>query len=138
MSQRGLKIGLGQARRLCQIAHDERLAFLAAGLPMILSSAQHLWQGSRKLGREMPREASILQGFAEEEAAKALIFMDAVRCPSCLIGSKMGNIVGWFYDHLARLIYAEAASWRPVNVAQLREYVDSSRKAHVLEGSVGE
>ena len=138
MNRRGVNIGLRQARRLCQMAHDERLAFLAEGLPIILSSAQNLWRGSRKLGKEMPREAGVLKGFAEEEAAKALIFMDAVRCPSCLIGSKMGKIVGWSYDHLARLIYAEAGLWRPVNMAQLREYVDSSRKAHVLEGYVGE
>ena len=138
MKQRGLKIGLGQARRLCQVAQDERLACLSEGLPIILSSAQSLWRSSRKLHKEMPREAEILEGFAEEEAAKALIFMDAVRCPSHLIGSKMGKIVGWFYDHLARLIYAEATSWRPVNVAQLREYVDAGRKAHVLEGYVGE
>lgn len=138
MNRRGINIGLGQARRLCQMAHDERITLLAEGLPIILSSAQNLWRGSRKLGKEMPRESGVLQAFAEEEAAKALIFMDAVRCPSCLIGSKMGNIVGWFYDHLARLIYVKAASWRPANVAQLREYVDSVRKAHFLEGYVGE
>ena len=138
MNRRGLNIGLGQARRLCQMAHDERIAFLAEGLPTILSSAQSLWRGSRTLGKEMPREAGLLQGFAEEEAAKALIFMDAVRCPNHHIGSMMGEIVGWSYDHLARLIYAHAGSWRPSNVAELREYVDSSRKAHVLEGYVGE
>ena len=138
MKQQGLKIGLGQARRLCQMAQDERLAFLGEGLPIILSSAQNLWRGSRKLGKEMPREADVLQGFAEEEAAKALILMDAVRCPRLLIASKMGAIVGWFYDHLARLIYAEACSWRPGDVEELREYVDSSRKTHYLEGYVGE
>jgi len=138
MKQQGLKIGLGQARHLCQMEQDERLAFLGEGLPIILSSAQNLWRGSRKLGKEMPREASVLQGFGEEEAAKALILMDAVRCPRRLIASKMGAIVGWFYDHLSRLIYAEACSWRPGDVGELREYVDSSRKTHDLEGYVGE
>ena len=121
MKQRRLKIGLGQARRLCQMAQDERLAFLSEGLPIILLSAQSLWRGSRKLHKEMPREAEILEGFAREEAAKALIFMDAVRCPSRLIASRMGAIVGWSYDHLARLIYAKATSWQPSDVAQLQE-----------------
>ena len=138
MKRRGLDIGLGQARRLCQMAQEKRLAFLAEGLPIILSSAQSLWCSARKLYKEMPREAMVLEGFAEEEAAKALIFMDAVRCPSRLIGSRMGAIVNWSYDHLARLIYADAASWRPTCVAQLQEYVDLSRKAHALEGEVGE
>ena len=138
MNRRGLSIGPGQARRLCQMAYDERLAFLAEGLPVILSSAQSMWRGSRKLEKKMPREAGVLRGFAEEEAAKALIFMDAVRCPRHLVASRMGAIVGWSYDHLARLIYAEAIQWSPGNVAELREYVDSHRKAHVLEGDAGE
>ncbi len=64
--------------------------------------------------------------------------MDMVRCPSKLVSSKVGTIVGWFYDHLARLIYAEAADWKPMHIAQLREYVDSQRKAHYLEGHFGE
>ena len=138
MRRRGLDIGLGQGRRLCQMAQEKRLAFLAEGLPVILASAQSLWHGARKLHKDMPREAGVLEGFAQEEAAKALIFMDAVRCPCRLIGSRMGSIVTWSYDHLARLIYADAASWRPTCVAELREYVDSSRKAHALEGEVGE
>jgi hypothetical protein len=50
----------------------------------------------------------------------------------------MGIMVNWFYDHLARLIYADAASWKPMNVTQLREYVDNSRQAHYLEGQCGE
>ena len=120
------------------MSQEERLEFLAEGLPIILSSAQSLWRGSRKLHEEMPREARILEGFAEEEAAKALIFMDAVRCPSRLIASRMGTIVGWSYDHLARLIYAEATSWKPSDVAQLQEYVNSKRKSHTLEGYAGE
>ena len=138
MKRRGLDIGLGQARRMCQMTQEERLAFLAEGLPIILSSAQSLWCGARKLYDDMPREAGVLEGFAREEAAKVLILMDAVRCPRRLIGSRMGAIVSWSYDHLARLIYADAARWRPTCVAELREYVDLNRKAHALEGEVGE
>ena len=64
-------IGLGQAKRLCQMAYDDRLEFLAEGLPRIYASAQSLWRASRRLGNEMPREAGVLRGFAEEESAKA-------------------------------------------------------------------
>lgn len=52
-----------------------------------------------------------------------LILLEAVRCPLKLICSKLNRIIGWFYDHLARLIYADAVSWKPTDLAQLREYV---------------
>ena len=117
--------------------HDKRLEFISAGLPLILDNAHRFWQASLQL-KDKPREAGVLQGYAEEEAAKILILMDAVRCPSNLISTRMGHIASWFYNHLARLIYAEAVLWRPMNVLQLREYVDEYRKSHSLEGYVGE
>lgn len=130
-------IGLGQARLLCQMSQEKRLAFLAKGLPVILASAQGFWQASCRL-KDMPREAEVLKGFSEEEAAKILILMDGVRCPRNLISSKMGEIVSWFYSHQARLIYANAVNWRPVTVADLREYVNSDRKSHFVDGFAGE
>ena len=117
--------------------HEKWLEFLSEGLPLILDNAKKYWEASRKL-KDNPREGSVLQGFAEEEAAKILILMDAVRCPRSLISSKMGNIASWFYNHLARLIYSEAVRWKPMNVTQLREYVEEYRKSHSLEGYVGE
>ena len=137
MANKSLGIGLGQAHRLCQMPHDKRLAILADGLPIILESSHGFWEASRQL-KGMPREAEILEGFATEEAAKILILMDAVRCPKKLIPSKMGAIVGWFYDHLARLIYADAMTWKPIHVMQLREYVEPHRKAHFVGGYAGE
>lgn len=138
MNRKGPNIGLRQARRLCQMKREVRLAFLAKGLPVILASAQSLWRGSRKLEKEMPREAEVLRILAEEEAARALVLMDAVRCPDHLVAARIGDIVQWSYDHLARLIYAKATSWKPVNLADLRTYVDEARKSHYLEGYVGE
>lgn len=81
----------------------------------------------------------MLVGFAEEEAAKTLILLDIVRCPPAQVSSRVGRIVKKvFYDHLARLIYAEAQSWKPVNVAQLQEYVDTKHQSHYLEGGMNE
>jgi hypothetical protein len=134
---KGPDIGLHQARRLCQLPEADRLAFFAEGLPVILESAQGFWAASRKLEAQ-PREAKVLGGFAEEEAAKILILMDAVRCPSKLLPSKLNRIVSWFYNHLARLIYAEAQSWKPMHVGQLREYVDQQRRGHYIDGYAGE
>ena len=138
MNRKGPNIGLRQARRLCQMKPEVRLAFLSRGLPVILASAQSLWRGSRNLEKEMPREAEVLRILAEEEAARALVLMDAVRCPDHLVAARMGDIVRWSYDHLARLIYAEATSWKPATVGELRTYVDRERKSHYLEGYAGE
>ncbi len=126
-----------QAKRLCQLPQQQRLDFIAEGLPIILDSAQGFWAASQKL-EDLPREAKVLEGFAEEEAAKILILVDAVRCPPKLISSKLNRIIGWFYDHLARLIYADAVSWKPMNFTQLREYVDRQRRGHYVEGYAGE
>lgn len=131
------KIGLRQAKALCQMSHVNRLKFIADGLPIILSSAQGYWNAACHL-KEQPREAIVLRGHAVEEAAKILILMDSVRCPKKIIPSKIGNIVKWFYDHLARLIYAESIHWRPFTVKDLRRHVDSNRLSHYVEGSVGE
>jgi hypothetical protein len=116
----------------------ERLDFIAEGLPVILESARGFWHASEKLADANPREADVLEGFAEEEAAKILIVIDAVRCPAKLISEKLSVIVSNFYNHLARLIYAEAQGWKPMHVSQLQEYVNSSRQSHYLEGYVGE
>lgn len=126
-----------QAIKLCQMSQKDRLAFLAEGLPIIAESAESFWSASRQL-QDKPREMGVLENFANEEAAKALILIDAVRCPAKLISSKLNKVVGHFYDHLARLIYAESQDWKPMHMKQLREYVDQERKAHYLEGDGGE
>ncbi|RWI18671.1 MAG: hypothetical protein EOQ92_23025 [Mesorhizobium sp.] len=106
-------------------------------MPLIRDSAFGFWSAAQAL-KDNPREREVMEGFAEEEAAKGLILVDIVRCPPSLLKDRMGPMLGWFYNHLARLIYAKAASWRPVNTKQLQDYLDDSRKAHDLEGYAGE
>lgn len=64
--------------------------------------------------------------------------MDIVRCPEKLRAGLTGTMIGWFYNHLARLIYVDAQTWKPVDMDMLQEYVDSHRKSHSLEGYAGE
>lgn len=129
--------GAKQAAAMCKMSHAERLDFVAEGLPIILSSARSFWTAAEKLP-DNPREAAVLEGFAEEESAKALILLDLVRCPPSKADGRIGRIVKNFYSHLARLIYAKAQSWRPVNVEQLQEYIDRERQGHYLEGGMSE
>lgn len=130
-------IGTRQAHRLYDMKFDARLKFIAEGLPLILDSALGFYRASHDLEKH-PREAEVLMGFALEEAAKILILMDLVRCPKKLVSSRLGKLMGWFYDHLARLIYAEVYDWRPTDIADLSKGIHPHREAHTLEGSMGE
>ena len=138
MSRGEAKIGLHQAMQLCNMSRGDCLVFLAKGLPIIQTSALSMWAGSLELEKDRPREAAVLRTLAEEEAAKVLVLMDAVRCPARLFASRVGKIVEWSYSHLSRLIYATAIWWQATSVAQLREFVDTERTTHYLEGFAGE
>ena len=71
------EIGLRQGRRLCQMRHEDRLAFIAAGLPILLASSQGFQDAAAHL-RDRPREEDVMVSFADEEAAKILL----PPCPS--------------------------------------------------------
>ncbi len=75
----------------------------------------------------------MLGSIAEEEAAKALILIDFVRCPRSLTVERSRQL-GYFYDHLAKGIYAEYCSWRPVNFDEVIRHVNISRQAFYLDG----
>ncbi|MCO5154080.1 MULTISPECIES: hypothetical protein [unclassified Shinella] len=132
-----IDIGLRQGRKLVNLPNEERVAFIAEGLPILLESARGLYAASKAVSH-MPRESNVLKGHAEEEAAKILILMDIVRCPKKLIAGRIGTLMGWYYDHLARLLYAEACQWRPVDLKELRKIIDRRRVTHYLEGGMGE
>jgi len=130
-------IGLRQAHRIANMPADERTTFIAEGLPILLESARGLYAASQKVS-DMARESSVLKGHAEEEAAKILILMDIVRCPKKRIAGRIGKLMNWYYDHLSRLLYAEACQWRPVDLKELRKIIDQRRVTHYLEGGMGE
>ena len=130
-------IGMKRGRVLSNLPQAKQLDVIAEGLPILMKSAGDLLAASRALG-EHHRAATILEGHAMEEIAKILILFDIVRCPPQLRPSRIGPMMAWFYDHLARLIYIDAQDWKPVNAKQLQEYVDDHRKSHYLEGALGE
>lgn len=130
-------IGLKMGALLCNLPPDKRLGLIAEGLPILYDSAASLVAAAQVLA-EHPREADILEGHAQEESAKILILMDLLRCPPSKVASRLGPMMKWFYNHLARLIYAEAQSWRPVTLRDLQSYIDDQRRSHYLEGEYGE
>jgi hypothetical protein len=134
--QKSADIGLRQARIIANLSRDERFALIAEGLPIILRSAQDLVAASTALA-EHPRAAEVIERAGEEEAAKILILLDYVRCPPGR-SNRAAAVLQAFYNHGARLIYAEACGWKPTNVAMLRQYVDQERVSHYIEGDVGQ
>jgi hypothetical protein len=130
-------IGLRKAALICNMPPDQRLEFIAEGLPILFASAKSLAMASQAL-KQFPREAVILERLCEEECAKILILVDIIRCPKKRAAQRVGRMMQWFYDHLARLIYAEAQGWKPANAMQLQEYIHGDRQSHYLEGEYGE
>lgn len=130
-------IGMKRGRALANLQQARQLDIIAEGLPILIESADNLLAASKALDPH-DRAATILNGHASEELAKVLILMDIVRCPPKLRSQRVGSMMTWFYDHLARLIYSDAQRWKPTDVRELQAYVDQHRKSHCVEGDVGE
>lgn len=65
-----VSFGNRRAGILAHLKQRQRLDLIADGLPIIAASAHGFWDASQKL-ESRSREATVLEGFAEEEAAKA-------------------------------------------------------------------
>ncbi|SDR15418.1 DUF2513 domain-containing protein [Pseudovibrio sp. Tun.PSC04-5.I4] len=135
-AQKQPKIGLKNIKQLCNMPYNDRIKFIAEGLPIILKSAQSLWHASQRLS-DAPREANILIGLAKEEAAKILILMDIVRCPPKLVATKVKDLTGWFLSHHERLMYVSAARCRNQTGKELQYAIDYDRQEYYLEGDFG-
>ena len=111
---------------------------LRIDLPIVLNSVRGFWKAAGAL-KDCERESAVLRGFAVEEAAKILILLDIVRCPKKEVSNRIGAMVSWFYDHLARIIYVEATETiHATDINYLRDAIQNLRKNYYLEGDVGE
>lgn len=128
-------IGLLQGRRLANMSYSDRLAFIAEGLPIIVSSCRELMAAANSCPNE--RSKGILERHAVEEAVKALILLDIVRCPTKVISRRIGPLMNAFYDHMARLLWADACHWCAATLAELQGYLDHDRQTHYLDGPLG-
>ena len=120
---------------LAQIAdwEDSRLfEVVAEGIPPIAQNAESLDEASRRLfSAGEHRTSEIIRGFADEEAAKVLILLDAVRCPK----EHRQETLECFHHHLAKRIYALTCSYPNIlTFGELRELVDRERQLYFLDG----
>ncbi len=119
---------------LCQRSEAVLFKEVATGIGHVMDSVNNLEAATRKLyeaGHHHP--ARVLEIFAEEEAAKVLILVDAVRCPPNK-QKERSRTLGYFYDHLAKGIYAMASEWVPADFAEVKCHVNYMRGKYYLDG----
>jgi AbiV family abortive infection protein len=75
----------------------------------------------------------VLDALAKEEASKVFILLDAVRCPRKRSEDR-ARTLGYFYDHVAKGIYADSANWKPANYAEVQRIVTNLREEFYLDG----
>ncbi len=60
-----------------------------------------------------------------------LILLDAVRCPR---DKEKSRTLGYFYEHLAKGIYAQVCKWNPADFAEVVRGVKRERVEYYLDG----
>lgn len=119
---------------LTQLADPEFFAAVEEGLNLIVKNVTKLWDAAVILSEKKNEyPARLLEIIAEEEAAKALILMDAVRCPR-KPDDRFAKQLSRFNDHLAKGLYAYAYWLCPATLEELQTYVDRHRKEFYLDG----
>lgn len=105
---------------------------VAQGISHIVANVRDLNEAVHQLHQaDQFRTSNIMRGLAEEEAAKVLILIDAVRCPA----DKRRNTLKWFGNHLAKRIYAVTSSYSRIwTFGELCEFVDLCRRPYSLDG----
>ncbi len=120
---------------LANSSDDRLFEEISEGITHIVDNAVSLDDTARRLCQAQEyRAAEILRGFAEEEAAKVLILIDVVRCPSNR--PEKAETLKCFYNHIAKRIYAMMCSWRGcrVNFEEVRQAVEVDCRSFYLDG----
>ncbi len=121
---------------LAQRSDQDFFAEIAEGMRLTTANALGLWRDFMVMHRAGRRQgAEILSAFVEEESAKFFILLDAVRCPRS--SQQFGRQLRYFYDHLAKGIYALHYTYSPADFAEVQRYVASHREEYYLDGPEG-
>jgi AbiV family abortive infection protein len=105
----------------------EGLAFVAENVLRIDADSKILFENKKGRGHR------ILTAFADEEAAKFLILLDAIRCPRSP-QERFSRHLRKCYSHLAKGIYAQTCDRRPWSFADLKQWVERESHDYYLDG----
>lgn len=121
-------------RDLTQLGEPDFYSSVAEGLGLIIANVERLRQAALTLAKSDQYHGSrLLNTIAEEEAAKFLILVDAVRCPK-EPGKRLSDQLGRFNNHLAKGLYARACNYRPGSLGELQHYLNIDRDDFYLDG----
>lgn len=120
---------------LAQLSDEALFSEIEIGAELCVSNAKQVHNDSLALdGLNRPAGTEILRLAAEEEAAKVLILLDAVRCQRSATPNEFNRQLQYFNDHLAKGIYAQYTWQRPNLFSEVSEWVERERKEYYLDG----
>lgn len=101
-------------------------------MALVTENALTIEHDAKQLYDAKSNSYDILMSVAREEAAKALILFDAVRCPRQ--SEEFGRQLRRFNEHLAKGIYAEVCELEVCSKNELCKYLSSAREQFYLDG----
>lgn len=123
---------------LLQLNEADFVNAVAEGLSLIAANIQQIWTEAEEIAQLGKRRAvGILQALAEEEAGKALLLFDAIRCPNQRKHERR-RLIKSFDQHLAKGIYAYYYSTRPANLDETHHIIEDQRRLFYRQGEYGE
>lgn len=122
---------------LADLADPEFFAELETGIGLCVTNATRIMADVAALAKEGRYQAAkILQNVANEETAKAIILLDAVRCPRTP-KEVLVRQLKYFAQHLPKGLYVTVAEGRPCSFAEVQQWMDRERKLFYLDGPDG-
>jgi hypothetical protein len=122
-----------QIHALGNVPLPERYSLVAEGVAHLVAHIENLAGAAQEVRDRYPLQAAILDSAMAEEAAKVLILVDYWRA-----GTNDSKVLrrqlGWFYSHLARGIYVQAATISAGHFGELKGYVETLRASRYLDG----
>lgn len=113
---------------------DSFRRMVATGIEHLVANIQRFDIAARRAADDGDQSIASLPGsFANEEAAKVLILIDAVRCPPSKQEARSSTLKRW-HSHKWKGIYVRACKWRPVDLAELAGYIDEEMQPYYLDG----
>ena len=110
---------------------------VAHGIDHLIANIQRLDGSAHRAAKDGDAPtATLLGSFADEEAAKVLILIDAVRCPESEAKARARTLKRWS-KHLWKGMYARACDWRPADYPELASYINQDMQPFYLDGPLG-
>lgn len=118
---------------LASLPHERLCEALAEGLSLLAEHVARLEESHAQLHETKQARAFLaLQVLAEEEAAKFMILLDAVRAPRRDQGVKVRQ--RRFHEHLPKGIYVRVYDMSPATYGEVVRFVDMMREKYYLDG----